>query len=265
MPEGDTILRTARSLDKWLVGRAITAARTTVAGLPAEKLVGQRVESVEARAKHLLIRFDSGVTLHTHMRMTGSWHVYRAGERWRKPGWQARVVLEAGDRVAVCFSAPVVELLARRGEEMHPALTQLGPDVLVDPLDLAEVRRRLVARCQPRVAIGEVLLDQRVVSGIGNIYRCEALFACRVHPAVPWSALDDGVVEQLVVTAARFMRANLEPGQGFDREFGGGPARPWVYGRTGRPCYRCRTPIVTGPIGDQARDAHWCPTCQAQP
>ena len=265
MPEGDTIYRAARSLGQWLEGREITGARTNVANLPAHKLVGQRVLQVEPRAKHLLVRFDSGMVLHTHLRMTGAWHVFRAGEKWRKPAHQARMVLEAGDRVAVCFNAPVVELLAKNGEHRHPALTRLGPDVLVDPLDLDDVRRRLAAR-PPTTVIGEILLDQQVVSGIGNIYRCEALFARKVDPALPWPELPEDEFDELVLTASKLMRANLEPAQGFDRGFGaGGPGRPWVYGRTGRPCYRCRTPIKTAKLGEQARDVYWCPKCQASP
>ncbi|MDQ1437885.1 MAG: endonuclease [Acidimicrobiaceae bacterium] len=272
MPEGDTIFRTARSLGQWLEGREITAARTTAAAVPAAKLVGQRVTGVEAKAKHLLIRFDSGVVLHTHMRMTGAWHVYRAGERWRKPAYQARVVLEAGERVAVCFNAPVVELLAKRGEEVHPALTRLGPDVLVDPLDLEEVRRRLAAR-PPSMAIGEVLLDQQVVSGIGNIFRCEALFAERVDPWAPWPDLAPETIDALVTAAARLMRARIATSPEPAAESTAGPtagpatmrtrpARPAVYGRTGRPCYRCRTPVATAKLGQQARDVYWCPKCQ---
>jgi endonuclease-8 len=258
VPEGDTIYRAARSLAQWLEGRLITAARTnartSVSAVPAAKLVGQTVVRVEPRAKHLLIRFDSGMVLHTHMRMTGAWHVYRAGEKWRKPAHQARFVLEAGDRVAVCFNAPVVELLAKGGELLHPALIRLGPDVLVDPIDLDEVRRRLATR-PPTMLIGEVLLDQQVVSGIGNIYRNEALFACRTNPAVPWSSLDPASIDEIVLAAARLMRAKLEPGPP--------PAKPFVYGRAGRPCYRCRTPIATAKLGEQARDAYWCPRCQA--
>ncbi|HEV7887782.1 MAG TPA: DNA-formamidopyrimidine glycosylase family protein [Acidimicrobiales bacterium] len=265
MPEGDTIFRAARSLGQWLDGRTVTAARTTASAVPAHKLVGQRVVGVEARAKHLLIRFDSGMVLHTHMRMTGAWHVYRAGERWRKPAHQARVVLEVGDRVAVCFNAPVVELLAKRGEELHPALTRLGPDVLVDPLDLEDVRRRLRTR-PPDMTIGEALLDQQVVSGIGNIWRCEALFACRVPPAVPWPALDDAVVDDLVLAAARLMRARVEPiAPAPSANQALGPARFAVYSRTGRPCPRCRTPIATAKLGEQPRDVYWCPTCQPSP
>jgi endonuclease VIII len=266
MPEGDTILRAARSLGRWLEGREITAARSQRLKVPADRLVGHTVESVEARAKHLLIRLSSGDVLHTHMRMTGSWHVYRAGERWRKPGWQARVVLEAGDRVAVCFDAPVVELLSPGEVERHPSIARLGPDVLVDPLDTHEVARRAAAR-PADVPIGDVLLDQRVVSGIGNIYRCESLFLAGLHPATPRSAVEGRTLADLVRTASDLMRANLEPGAGFDRRFAplGGPRGAWVYGRGGRPCYRCRTPVATAVLGDPPRDVWWCPSCQPAP
>lgn len=266
MPEGDTIFRTARSLGRWLEGRTITAARSQRLKVPAERLVGQTVDKVEARAKHLLIRFSGGDVLHTHMRMTGSWHVYTAGERWRKPDWQARVVLEAGDRVAVCFDAPVVELLAAGEEDRHPSLAGLGPDVLVDPFDMAEVIGRVHLE-PPERPVGDVLLDQRVVSGIGNIYRCESLFVTRLHPETPMSALDDAAVTAVIEAASRLMRANLAPAQGLDRRFGpaGGPSGPCVYGRAGRPCYRCRTPITTARLGDPPRDVWWCPACQQAP
>lgn len=263
MPEGDTIFRTARTLGRWLEGREITGARSQRLKVPPRRMVGQTVEAVEARAKHLLIRFSSGDVLHTHMRMTGSWHVYTKGERWRKPEWQARVVLEAGDRVAVCFDAPVVELLAVGEEDHHPSLASLGPDVLVDPFDLHEVLRRAALQ-SPDLAVGVLLLDQRVVSGIGNIYRCESLFLARLHPETPRFALDDPALAALVDTASRLMRANLAPAQGFGRRFApaGGPTGPWVYGRAGRPCRRCRSSIRAGPVGDPPRDAWWCPTCQ---
>lgn len=255
MPEGDTILRAARSLGRWLEGRTITAARTNVANLPAHKLVGRQVAAVEARGKHLLIRLaDSGLVLHTHMRMTGAWHVYTTGEKWQKPAHQARIVLEAGERTAVCFNAPVVELLAEGGEQMHPSLTRLGPDVLAaaDPadLDLDEIRRRATERDGTR-PVGEVLLDQHVVAGIGNIWRCETLFANRVHP---WTPAADAPLDALVTAAARLMQAGVDPRLR--------RPRPNVYKRTGRPCYRCRTPIATAKLGEQARDVYWCPTCQ---
>jgi len=263
VPEGDTILRTARSLGRWLGGREITAAACQRRKVPAERLVGRRVEAVEARAKHLLVRLSSGDVLHTHMRMTGSWHLYRAGERWRKPGWRARVVLEAGDRVAVCFDAPVVELLGPGEVERHPSIAGLGPDVLVDPLDAAEVCRRAAAR-PPETPVGDLLLDQRVVSGIGNVYRCEALFLAGLHPSTPRAALGDEALAGLVGAAAALMRANLDPVAGFERRFSpsGGPRGPWVYGRGGRPCHRCRTPIGSSLAGEPPRPAWWCPSCQ---
>jgi endonuclease-8 len=214
-------------------------------------MVGRTVEAVEAKAKHLLIRFSGGVTLHTHMQMAGAWHVYSAGDRWQKPGWQARVVLEAGDRVAVCFNAPTVELLTPRDEAEHASLAGLGPDVLKPPVDLDEVRRRAATR--PATTIGELLLDQPVVSGIGNIYRCEALFLCRTNPKTPWPDAD---LDELVRTASKVMLTRVDAWT---------PYRPHVYDRAGRPCPRCRTPIVAETYGAHPRTAYWCPTCQPLP
>lgn len=249
MPEGDTIFRTARSLRTWLEGREITAARSRTVKAPVERVVGTRVTEVEARAKHLLVRFDSGDVLHTHMQMTGAWHVYERGARWKKPGWQAAVVLEAGDRLAVCFNAPVVELLRDGEVDEHPAIAGLGPDVLKPPIDLDEVRRRAATRA-PDTTIAELLLDQGVASGIGNIYRCEALFVRGIDPWTPHAALPDDAFDALVLTAARQMAAGVS-------------RNPQVYGRAGRPCRRCRTPIQVRRVGDQARNVYWCPRCQA--
>ena len=254
MPEGDTILRTARSLRTWLEGRTITAARSPVLGSRAERLVGRTVTGVEARGKHLLIRLDDDASLHTHMKMTGSWHVYSAGERWRRPPHQARLVLDVdGGRVAVCFNAPVVELLTVAGELLHPSLRGLGPDVLGTPLDVDGVRRRARA-LPPDTPVGDVLLDQRVVAGIGNIYRCDALFVRRVHPSTPVRDLDDAALGALVSTAAELMRTNVE-----ERRH-----QPWVHGRAGRPCRRCGTAIRARRQGPHARTAYWCPRCQRE-
>jgi endonuclease-8 len=255
VPEGDTILRTATSLRRWLRGREITGARTQVVGLAPERLIGQTVGDVEARGKHVLMRLSpSGRVLHSHMRMTGSWHVYPAGRAWRRPERQARLVLECGDRVAVCFNAPVVELLADRGELLHPSLSKLGPDVLAEPLDLAGIRTRARARGDD-VAIGELLLDQQVVSGIGNIWRCEALFAEGINPWTARGALADDTFDALVGRAARLMGASAR-GAMADRPV----AR--VYKRNGRPCRRCGALVEARRQGEQARTAYWCPRCQ---
>lgn len=254
VPEGDTILRTARSLRAWLEGRTITTAHSPVLGTRAERLVGRTVTAVEARGKHLLIRLDDDTSVHTHMKMTGSWHVYTAGERWRRPGAQARLVLETdGGHVAVCFNAPVVELLSTADELLHPSLRGLGPDVLATPLDVAGVRRRARA-LPPQTAIGDVLLDQRVVSGIGNIYRCDALFVRRVHPSTPISAIDDTALDALVATAAQLMHSGVA---GAHRE-------AYVHRRANRPCRRCATPIRARRQGANARTVYWCPRCQAE-
>lgn len=258
MPEGDTILRSARNLDRWLRGQQVTAARSIVLGTVAERLVGRTVESVEARGKHLLMRFDADLVLHTHMRMNGAWHVYRAGARWRRPAAEARLVLEAGPRIAVCFSAPVVELLTGRDEAGHPALRTLGPDVLHDAPDFAEVLRRV--RAMPGdTAVGELLLDQRVAAGIGNVYRCESLFVERVYPFAPIATLDDDRLDRLFRTASRLLQHNVAR---VGRDVGGGADRPWVYRRTGRPCRRCGAAIVSKRFGELARTVYWCPNCQ---
>ena len=225
----------------------------TEATTAAVPMVGHTVEKVEANGKHLLVRFDSGHVLHTHLRMTGSWHVYSVGERWQRPASQAKVTLTCGGRVAVCFNAPVVELLAPGAEANHPSLAALGPDVLGTPLDLEEIRRRARNR-PPETPLGELLLDQRVVAGIGNIWRCEALFLEGRSPWAPVSSLTDDELDALVATASRIMKDSLGP-------FTGRPTRS-VYRRTGRPCRRCGTPISSRRQGEQARTAYWCPTCQ---
>jgi endonuclease VIII len=265
VPEGDTIFRTATTLRRWLVGRQVTAVRVGGPGIPAGRLVGATVDAVESQGKHLLIRLSSGDTLRTHMRMTGSWHVYGAGERWRKPEYQARLVLECGDRVAVCFNAPVIEVLATREESVHPALAGLGQDLLGrDPLNLAVLPARARAAAEDAPTIGELLLDQRVVAGIGNIYRCESLFVCGTDPWTAVAAVPDEVLAQLVTTAARLLRANATGTRGtpWARAFDGRPDRPWVYRRAGLPCRRCGTIIRSAPLGRQPRTVYWCPTCQ---
>jgi endonuclease-8 len=231
----------------WIVGRQVTGAVSLK--VPAERLVGDEVDSVEARGKHLLIRFAGGLTLHTHMRMTGAWHVYRTGDKWKKPKHLARIILEFGDRVAVCFSAPVIELLPTRTEFAHPVLAGLGPDVLKPPVDVDEVKRR-AAEQPPDVPIGDLLLDQQVIAGIGNIWRNETLFNCGVHPSALHGTVD---LAELVRTASRLMQAHARLGVVY---------RPRVYNRAGRPCPRCHARIESARTGRHARTAYWCPRCQ---
>lgn len=239
-PEGDTIHRTAATLDRWIGGRTITAASGS-ASHPS--LVGDTIVRVEAAGKHVLMRLASGRTLHSHMRMQGAWHVYPTGARWQRPRHEARLVLEAGDRVAVCFNAPVVSLSPWRGD--------IGPDVLADALDVSSITAR-VALQAPSSLLGDLLLDQRVASGIGNIWRCETLFLHGVHPRRRLDTVAPTTVEGLYVTASRLMRASVNGIRG----------QHWVYRRTGRPCRRCGRTIESAPVGTTARRAYWCPGCQ---
>ena len=249
MPEGDTIWRLAASLRERVGGRTVTAARPE----RLERLAGQTLEAVEPVGKHLLMRFSGGWTLHSHMRMTGSWHVYREGERWRRPGGLARVVLEFGDRQAVCFGAPVLELVRSPAE----SIGHLGPDILADdfPIDQVVTRARMVGP----TALGELLLDQRVCCGIGNVYKCETLWQLGHDPWRSSAELSDEQLAGLFTTARTAMRSNL--GTAPQRRFGG--RRAAVHGRRGRPCPRCGAPVRARGQGEQARLTYWCPTCQA--
>jgi len=181
MPEGDTIWRTAETLRAALEGKRITVARPDA----LKRFAGRTVTEVKPVGKHLLIRFDNGLAIHSHMRMQGAWHVYRRGERWRRPAWQVKALLETDDAVAVCFAAPVVGLV--RDEAIR--FGHLGPDILGDAWSVDDV----VARARtlgPRPA-GELLLDQRITAGIGNVYRCETLWQRRVSPFRSSAELSD--------------------------------------------------------------------------
>ena len=257
MPEGDTLFRTAQGLRPYLVGRDILSARAQGPGpVPQiQRVVGKRVDAVEAHGKNLLIRFDGGLELRTHLRMNGSWHRYRPGERWRRPPGRARLVLEVDGAVAVCFDAPVVELFETRAEPLHPSLSRLGPDLLAPDFDAAEAHRRLRAPERHAMSISEALLDQRALAGIGNIWRNETLFAERVDPFIPVRDVDDATLDRLVTTARRLLNDSVQmpPGRA--------PMR--VYRRTGRPCPRCGTPIRSAPLSaENPRTTFWCPTCQ---
>ncbi len=267
VPEGDTIYRTAVSIRQWIGGRVVTSAQSQVPGLNLQTLPGRTIDTVEPHGKHLVISFgthpdfedDQPVALHSHMRMSGSWHVYTTSAEWQRPRKQAKVIITASDRLAVCFNAPIISLLPVRDVDRGTGIGRLGPDVLVDPFNAADVVVRARAT-RNADAIGEVLLDQQVVAGIGNIYRCESLFLERIHPWTLLRELTDSALEALLTTASRIMRANL--GKPIGRNFGNGENQTWVYGRTGLPCKNCGTPIQTRKQGTQARTAYWCSSCQ---
>ncbi len=263
MPEGDTIWRTARTLRAIFAERPVTnftSPLSDVAGLAHRLgLVGQSVAAVESHGKHLLIRFSGGALLHTHQRMTGSWHVYRVGTPWRKPRRYARVVIQTREAVAVCFSAPLVELLPPGKASASVVLRRLGPDILSPDFDPLLAREGL--RTRRDVEIGVALLDQTALAGIGNVYKSEVLFLCRVSPFHLVGTLEDAALDQVIQTARRQMRRNLGPAMRRTRS-DLAPGRFWVYGRAGKACLRCGGMVQRRLQGKQERSTYWCPACQ---
>jgi endonuclease-8 len=232
-----------------------------------QRIVGHEIAAVESLGKNLLVRFDNGLEIRTHLRMTGSWHRYRPGERWRRPPSRARLVIEVPGAVAVCFDAPVVELFETRTEPLHPSLSRLGPDLLAPEFDAAEAVRRLRAPERATLEIGVALVDQRAVAGIGNIWKNETLWAERVSPFQRVGDLDDETLGRLVATAHRLLvtsaRGDTVPGRASLATSRGGPAPMQVYGRGGRRCRRCGTPIEVASQGSELpRTTYWCPSCQ---
>jgi endonuclease-8 len=258
MPEGDTIHRSATRLRSVLEGKRMR-------GFRAARLAGERprpgstIERVEAVGKHLLVHFGDGLTLQTHMMMAGSWHVYRVGERWRRPAHTARVVIEVDDWVAVCFLAPVVRTYRAAGG--RTPIDHLGIDLCRPDPDIDAVLQRLDELAAPDAEIGPVLLDQRIASGIGNVYKSETLFACRVNPFARLSTIAPETRRDLYATAARLLRSNLARAARATT-IAGGLA---VYGRGRQACLRCGTPIDRTMQGMPRRVTYWCPRCQPAP
>lgn len=257
MPEGDDVWRTARRL-RALDGQVLTASDFRIPSLATRDLTGRQVETTISRGKHLLTRIEGGVTVHSHLVMEGEWAVQRTGDRWRRPAHQARVVLRTETHEAVGFEVRL-ELLP--SDEEDRAVGHLGPDLLDpewDDEDVAEAVRRLQADAdQP---IGEALLEQRHLAGVGNIYKCELCFLAGVDPASTVSQVKD--LERMVRRAHQLLRANLQGPRTTtgDRRAG---RRLWVYGRKG-PCLRCGTSIRKADLGPPGRErpTYWCPACQ---
>ena len=240
MPEGDTILRTARTLHAALAGKIVTHFQTMLPKLERIPLEGRRIERVFAVGKHLIIEFDGGVRLHTHMRMNGSWHLYRPGERWRRPRVDMRLLIETGDFVAVGFNVPVAEF---------GSAPEVGPDLLSPDFDAAEALRRLKEHGEEEIA--NVLLNQRVMAGIGNIWKSEALFRSGVDPFARVRELDDATLARIVANARKLLRASAN-----------GRVARMVYSRGGQACRRCGARIKSRAQGEGARLTYWCPRCQ---
>lgn len=263
MPEGDTIFRSANALRKWLGGREVTDVASRERSLGVDRLVGSTLTSIESRGKHLLMTFEPAqLVLHTHMRMSGSWHVYPTGEKWRKPARQMVVSVTCGNRLAVCFNAPVVRLVAPHDLNLDSSLNNLGSDLLGDGgVDIDDIMRRIRAG-NPRREAGNVLLDQHLLAGIGNIYRCETLYLHRCDPRTPIGTISNDVLRSFINTATVLLSHNARIGSNGSRNFGLISNETWVYGRVERPCHACGTLISCASWGDWLRLLYWCPRCQ---
>jgi endonuclease-8 len=259
MPEGDTIFRTASTLQKVLGGQRLVTCESLVLAVTRAEFAGHVVAKVEARGKNVLIGFDDGRVLHTHMRMNGSWHVYRLGERWLKRTEAARVVLTTDDMVAVCFSAPVVRVIAAGALERAPDIQGLGPDLLAPTFDLTRARQNL--RSDPTREIGDALMQQRLVAGIGNVYKSETLFTCRVDPFSKVSTVDDDTLDRLLLEARMLLQRNVHGGPRGTRVALTG-SRHWVYMRAREACFVCRGPVSVRKQGAPPRSTYFCARCQ---
>ncbi|MEV5160969.1 DNA-formamidopyrimidine glycosylase family protein [Streptomyces sp. NPDC053728] len=265
MPEGDTVLQTARRLDAALAGQVLTVCDLRVPRFATSDLTGRTVLGVIARGKHLLSRFEGGLTLHSHLRMEGAWRVYDRGERWRGgPSHQIRAVLSTAEHTAVGYRLPDLELL--RTEDEGQVVGHLGPDLLGSDWNPEAALRNLLA--DPDRRVGDALLDQRNLAGIGNVYMCELCFMARATPWLPVGELPPPLAIRLVSTARQLLQANrdrpMRTTTGATKALRGRTReRLFVYGRAGRPCLRCRTPIRVADRED--RPTYWCPHCQSGP
>lgn len=258
MPEGDTIHHAARRI------RAVLADRTPEQILTPhprhgadrwpERLAGRAVRSVDAHGKHLFVRFEGELTLHSHLRMSGAWGVHREGARWKRARRRAWLVMRSGEWSVVQFDGPLLELLREPRTRFDRRLAALGQDVIGVSFDTEEFLRRLRAE-DPKRTIGDALLDQRLLAGIGNVWKSESCFAAAVNPWRPLARLHDEEALALVQFARERMRISAD-GDGFS-------SRPRaVYKRAGMPCERCGTPIRQHGQGEENRTTFWCPGCQ---
>jgi endonuclease-8 len=273
MPEGDTIYRAARTLHTALAGRVITRFESGLAQLAQvdrdEPIAGRTLDSVKPLGKHLLMTFSGGLVLRTHMRMNGSWHVYRPGERWQRSPRAMRIRLDTAEWVAVAFDVHVAEFVRDAALHRHQPVASLGPDLLGE----FDAQRALaLVRARDTRPVHEVLLDQRVMAGIGNVYKSEILFLSRMHPDTPAGDVSDDAWLALMALAQQLLRANVaeSSGQGIETYRGlrrtTGRMNPedrlYVYRRGGQPCRKCGNRIASRKDGDDARVTYWCPACQ---
>ena len=268
MPEGDTIHRAAATLDRAMAGKIVTSFETVFPLLARvddqTPIAGRTIERVRAAGKNLLFDFSGDLHLRTHMRMNGSWHIYRPGEAWQKRRGDMRIVIATNDFVAVGFNIPIAEFLDERALARHDDLRKIGPDFLSDDFDEAEAKRRIRAR-RPDEEIANVLLNQRVVAGIGNEYKSEVLFVSGVNPFRRVTEVTDEELDRILTNARKLMRMNVGPDSGGSRRTVRSLDKKqllYVYGRGGDACMTCGTKIEYRKQGEDARGTYWCPRCQ---
>jgi len=255
MPEGDTIHRAARRVGEALVGTEIRSIempqqRHSRDRWP-ERLAGRDVRSVDAHGKHLFLRFDGELTLHSHLRMGGSWGVYPSGGRWHRPKYRAWLVIKTDEHEVVQFDGPVLELMTEGRTRFDQRLAALGPDVLAPEFDAEAFLERLRGEAQSR-QVGDALLDQRIVAGLGTVWKSEGCFLAGLSPWRRLSTVEDEQAVRVIREVRPLMTLSVQ----------GERSRRWVFERAGRPCRRCSTPIEFRGQGDDNRNTYWCPECQ---
>jgi endonuclease-8 len=274
MPEGDAIFRAARSMHRVLSGHLVTKFETAYAHLDRVNvdtpIVGRTIERIESAGKHHLIVFSGDLILRTHMRMNGSWHLYRHGERWWRGPQAMRVRIDTADWVAVAFSVPVAEFVTPKELTTTGPVAKLGPDLLGREFNRDEAVRRLIASAHQPIAMS--LLDQRLVAGIGNVYKSEVLFLSGVNPFTPTAAVSKETLDRMMDLARRLLNDNVIDGTSpriqtyrnlrMTNRASEHDESLWVYGRAGKPCRKCGTPIEMKKMGSEARTTYWCPQCQ---
>jgi endonuclease-8 len=274
MPEGDTIFRAARTLNRALAGEVVTGFESVLPKLERVEVdsgvTGRTMEKVEANGKWTLMYFSGDLILLTHMLMSGSWHIYRPGEKWRRPRQDMRLIIRAAKIEAVGFNVPIAEFHTADSLRRRRGFNRLGPAVLAPELDDAEILRRL--RSRPELSVGEALLSQSLLAGIGNVFKSEICFACGVHPFRTVGSLSISELAALVSTARKFLLANVTDNSGDKIVTYTGMRRTtgrtdsdenlWVYARRGEPCRRCGAAIESRKQGTDARTTFWCPNCQ---
>jgi endonuclease-8 len=260
MPEGDTVHKLAHFLDAELRGMAVTETRLHPA-LGQSRGAG-RIDRVCCKGKHLYMRFEDGLTLRSHLGIYGAWHRYRGGQHWRKPRRQASIVLVTAAWTFVCFNAKEAEWLQDAGFRHRDGLKRLGPDLITESTEPTGLVGRIRSLWSPETLLVDVLLDQRVAAGIGNVYKSELMFLAGCPPSCTLGAADDDLLATLYTQAAALLQANLGGGPRATRPNHDGHGHLWVYGRAGQPCLRCGASVRRGLLGLRPRSTYWCDGCQ---